>query len=61
MAGDYGAERFHRDIAAALRKAFGEAAAKLAQAVRNHDHEGALVLIETLKAGPRPATIAKDL
>jgi two-component system sensor histidine kinase/response regulator len=60
-AGDYGAERFHRDIAAQLRKAFGDVAGKLAEAVRNHDHERALALIETLRAGPRPATVAKDL
>jgi two-component system, sensor histidine kinase and response regulator len=54
-AGDYGAQRFHREIAGALRKAYGEAAAALAQAVRNHDHELALLLIEKLKAGLPPA------
>ncbi|HWP10546.1 MAG TPA: hypothetical protein VNN06_01895, partial [Ramlibacter sp.] len=61
-AGDFGAERLHREIAAALRKAFGEAAAPLAQAVRNHDHEGALALIDTLKAAAlRAAVTAKEV
>jgi HPt (histidine-containing phosphotransfer) domain-containing protein len=60
-AGDFGAERLHREIAADLRKAFGETAGKLAQAIRNHDHERAIALIEILKAGPRPAATEKDL
>jgi hypothetical protein len=59
-AGDYSAQRLHRDIAGALRHAFGEAAGKLARAVRNHDHEQALALIEQLKAGSGPANVAKD-
>jgi HPt (histidine-containing phosphotransfer) domain-containing protein len=59
--GDYGAQRFHREIAADLRDAFGEAAGTLAAAVRNHDHERALVLLETMKAGPRTASVQKDL
>ena len=59
--GDYGAQRFHREIAADLRDAFGDAAGTLAAAVRDHDHERALELIETMKAGPRAATVAKDL
>jgi two-component system, sensor histidine kinase and response regulator len=58
MAGDYGAERLHRDIGASLRKAFGEpAAAKLAHAVRNHDHERALAIVESLKAAHQPAAV----
>ena len=59
--GDYGAQRFHREIAADLRNAFGDAAGTLAAAVRNHDHERALALIESMKAGPRPASVTKDL
>jgi len=59
--GDYGAQRFHREIAADLRDAFGDAAGTLAAAVRDHDHERALELIETMKAGPRAATVANDL
>ena len=58
--GDYAAQRFHREIAADLRNAFGDAAGTLAAAVRNHDHERALVLIEAMKAGPRTATAAKE-
>jgi hypothetical protein len=57
MAGDYGAERLHRDIAASLRNVFGEAAAKLAHAVRNHDHERALAIVESLKAAQQPAAM----
>ena len=58
MAGDYGAERLHRDIGASLRKAFGEPpAAKLAHAVRNHDHERALAIVESLKAAHQPAAV----
>jgi PAS domain S-box-containing protein len=60
-AGDFSAERLHRDIAAPLRNAFGEAAGLLAQAVRNHDHERALALLATLKAGTPPVTSVKDL
>jgi two-component system sensor histidine kinase/response regulator len=60
-AGDFSAERLHREIAGPLRKAFGEAAGLLAQAVRNHDHERALAMIATLKAGTPPVTSAKDL
>jgi two-component system, sensor histidine kinase and response regulator len=59
--GDYGAQRFHREIAADLRGVFGDAAGKLAAAMRNHDHERALVLIETMKAGPRTAAAANYL
>jgi HPt (histidine-containing phosphotransfer) domain-containing protein len=59
--GDFGAERLHREIAADLRRTFGETAGLLAQAVRNHDHERALVLIETMKAQPRTATAAKEI
>jgi hypothetical protein len=60
-AGDFSAERLHRDISASLRIAFGEAAGQLAQAVRNHDHERALALLATLKAGTPPVTSAKEL
>jgi two-component system sensor histidine kinase/response regulator len=59
--GDYGAQRFHREIAADLLDAFGDAAGTLAEAVRDHDHERALELIEAMKAGPRAAAVAKDL
>jgi two-component system, sensor histidine kinase and response regulator len=57
MAGDYGAERLHRDIAASLRNVFGAPAAKLAHAVRNHDHERALAIVESLKAAQQPAAM----
>ena len=48
-AGDAGAERFCRDIASDLRAAFGDACNELASAVRNHDHERALTLLEALR------------
>ena len=51
--GDFGAQRFHREIAAQLRQAFGGPADALAQAVREHDYERAFALLETLGPGAR--------
>jgi len=53
VSGDFEAQRYHREIAGALRAAFGQAAEQLAAAVRGHDHERALLLLDAMKAGGR--------
>ena len=59
--GDFGAQRFHRDIAPQLQAAFGAPAAALAQAVRNHDYERALALLDTLQDNRRDSTVAREV
>jgi two-component system, sensor histidine kinase and response regulator len=46
--GDFSAQRFHREIAPALRDAFGVEADLLAEAVRDRDDERALVILRAL-------------
>jgi CheY-like chemotaxis protein len=60
--GDSGAERYYRDIALDMRATFGSACEELASAVRNHDDELALTLLEALRlrAGAQPATGASQ-
>lgn len=60
-AGDFAAERFHREIEASLRRAFGSAADALGAAVRGHDHERALILLSRLKTGSHQETLSGDL
>jgi len=50
-AGDFAAQRLHREIAGPLRQAFGAAADALNVAVRGHDHERALAWLGELKTG----------
>jgi two-component system sensor histidine kinase/response regulator len=59
--GDFGAQRFHRDIAAPLREAFGAPAAALAQAVRDHDYERAFALLDTLQDSRRDPVAAREI
>jgi two-component system sensor histidine kinase/response regulator len=51
--GDAGAERLFRDLAPDMRAVFGGACEELGRAVRNHDDERALALLEALRAGAR--------
>ncbi|MDP3809723.1 MAG: ATP-binding protein [Hydrogenophaga sp.] len=58
--GDFGAQRFHRDIAPQLLDAFGAPAQALAQAVRDHDYERAFALLDTLQDRRRDSTAARE-
>jgi len=59
-AGDFSAQRFHRDIAAHLGREFGRAADDLGCAVRNHDHERALALLEAMRSATACGTALRD-
>jgi len=59
--GDFGAQRFHRDIAAPLREAYGAPAEALAQAVRDHDYERAFALLDTLQHDRRDPVAAREV
>ena len=58
--GDFGAQRFHRDIAPQLKQAFGAPAEALAQALRDLDYERAFALLDTLQDRRRDSNVARE-
>jgi HPt (histidine-containing phosphotransfer) domain-containing protein len=58
--GDFGAQRFHRDIARQLRDSFGEPAQALARSVRDHDYERAFALLGTLQNNRRESVVESE-
>ena len=59
--GDFGAQRFHRDIARQLADAFGAPAQAVAQAVRDHDYERAFALLATLQDNRRESPARSEM
>jgi two-component system sensor histidine kinase/response regulator len=59
--GDFGAQRFHREIAQQLKAAFGAPAEALAQAVRDHDYERAFALLDALQDRRRDSSVAGEM
>ena len=58
-AGDFNAERHFREMAAALRQAYGGRVSELAAAIGNHDHERALALLDSITSGLDQPAIAE--